>query len=318
MPTQQWGFINHEGEWVIAPQYEHAMPHMCGRAAVKKDGLYGYIDLLGNMVIQPQFKDFGLFRSERCLVKVDGRKICIDPNGTKVFDLFYDSALDYSEGLARARDPHSMASGYGYLDVQGNVALPFKYFLAEAFHEGLASIADGGESFWFIDKKGQLICGPFLDATSYSEGVAVVQDNRWRFINRTGSVLFTLPSGVRTIGSFHAGMCTIKDNSNQGLYGFIDRSFDMAIPCRYEDAWGFSEGVATVCMGDKWRMVDSSGRELCKPLYSLIDSCSEGLCAARRDGLYGFLDRTGIEVISPKFPLAHGFSAGLAAVAIEH
>lgn len=317
MENLLWGFINHQGEWVIPPQYEHAMPHMCGRAAVMKNGLYGYIDIKGEMVIPPLVKKFGLFRCNRCRIEVDGVVKCIDLQGNTVFELIYDSALVYSEGLAEAEDVNDMGSGYGYLDTDGNLVLPFQYFLADSFREGMAKIANARESFWYINRKGERIIGPFKKGTSYSEGVAVVETNRWRFINKEGDVLFTLPKGMRTIGSYSDGMCVINMSGGNDLYGFIDRNFDISIPCSYIDVWAFSDGIASVKREDKWCIIDTSGKELCQDIYDHIQFCSEGLSAAKRDGQYGFLDKAGVEVIPPTYPLAHGFYEGLAAVAIE-
>ncbi|TVQ39124.1 MAG: WG repeat-containing protein [Spirochaetaceae bacterium] len=68
----RWGFINHEGELVIADVYLDVEPFSEGLAAVaveldslvsgRRDGLWGAIDRHGTMVIEPQFRSPFRFR----------------------------------------------------------------------------------------------------------------------------------------------------------------------------------------------------------------------------------------------------------------
>jgi|HubBroStandDraft_2_1064218.scaffolds.fasta_scaffold28628_3 hypothetical protein len=51
------GFINREGRWAIAPQYDDAR-HFCGGVApVEVRNLWGYIDSANQMIIAPRFED---------------------------------------------------------------------------------------------------------------------------------------------------------------------------------------------------------------------------------------------------------------------
>src|SRR5690625_1903603 len=55
----RWGFIDREGDLVIAPEFEEAKGFYEGRAAVKSNGLYGFIDSEGRIVIEPQYESVG-------------------------------------------------------------------------------------------------------------------------------------------------------------------------------------------------------------------------------------------------------------------
>jgi hypothetical protein len=85
----------------------------------------------------------------------------------------------------------------------------------------------------------------------------------------------------------------------------------------------FSEGLAAVCVDEKWGFINEAG-EYVIPLqsaWSLARGFSEGLAAVnfprRGDGTggFGFIDRTGKLVIPPAgYGMAHDFSSGLSAV----
>jgi hypothetical protein len=52
----QWGFINHQGEWAIAPQYEKTRDFSERLAAVLVSGKWGFINLQGQPAIPPQYE----------------------------------------------------------------------------------------------------------------------------------------------------------------------------------------------------------------------------------------------------------------------
>src|SRR5712664_3213265 len=50
-----WGYIDHTGKVIIAPQFELADFFYEGLAAVRINGKYGFIDPGGTIAIQPQY-----------------------------------------------------------------------------------------------------------------------------------------------------------------------------------------------------------------------------------------------------------------------
>ena len=52
--------------------------------------------------------------------------------------------------------------------------------------------------------------------------------------------------------------------------------------------------------------------------FDFIDEFSEGLAAARKNGLYGYIDTAGQWVIAPQFQEAEPFSEGTAAVCVRN
>lgn len=88
------------------------------------------------------------------------------------------------------------------------------------------------------------------------------------------------------------------------------------IPPIYDNARGFSEGLAAVCKDNKWGYINLRGDEVIAPQYKEVGDFSEDLAAVLIDDRWGFIDRNNNIVIKAKYFAAKEFSSGLAPVAI--
>lgn len=113
---------------VLKSQYDEVNPFYEGRAAVKKDGMWGFIDTQGNEVVKPQ----------------------------------YDEVYSFHEGLAAVR--HNLGMGYshwGFIDLGGNVVIELKYNAVQSFRNGFAGVGmrtvlrNTDYLVGFIDKQGR-------------------------------------------------------------------------------------------------------------------------------------------------------------------
>lgn len=102
------------------------------------------------------------------------------------------------------------------------------------------------------------------------------------------------------------------------------------VPPQFENAHGFSEGLAPVKVGDYWGFIDRTGKMAIKPQFNpkqpqYNSYFSEGLAAVNFSeggaGEWGFIDKSGKVVINPQFrgdyyspPL---FREGLACISVE-
>ena len=62
--NDQWGFINAQGEEIIAPQYDDARDFSNGFAAVCREDLWGFVDTNGNNIIPLQYDDVDDFTEQ--------------------------------------------------------------------------------------------------------------------------------------------------------------------------------------------------------------------------------------------------------------
>jgi hypothetical protein len=199
-----WGYINTSGEFAISPRFESSLSDYVwsfadGLARIEVKDRYGFIDHSGQFVIKPQLLDASDFNDGMTRVVTEGPCVyfpdgpcgafnavsvggrnsgpigsCkftyIDKAGTVITKARFDSARDFSEGLAPVR----VGALWGFIDKTGSVAIPPRYDDAEPFHSGLSRIQTNG-LYGYADKSGDIVVRPqYKYAESFSDGLGVV------------------------------------------------------------------------------------------------------------------------------------------------
>ena len=88
---------------------------------------------------------------------------------------------------------------------------------------------------------------------------------------------------------------------------------------KYDWKGEYYEGLAKVKLNDKYGFIDKTGKEVIPIKYDDAYSFSEGLALVKLNNKYGFIDKTGKEVIPIKYDDAYSFSkiSSLALVKLE-
>ena len=287
---------------VIAPQYEDALDFSEGLAAVKKDGKWGFIDKTGAEVIpfiydvvQPFSDGLALARLER-----DGLIGFIDKSGKEVIPFKYEGALPFAEGFAVVQLPGiaGLDPAILFIDKSGNEVTPL-YYSAESFSEGLAVVQHGMSNYIYIDTSGKEVIsiGNLNRGTSFSEGLAMIYHfENQGFIDKTGKTVFALDD-YKTIGSvepFSEGLACVETSAFN--HGFIDQTGVLVIAID-GTAKSFSEGLAAVSSYSDWGYIDKTGAEVIPYKYEAANSFHEGFAAVELDGKLGFINKAGEEVV---------------------
>ena len=100
-------------------------------------------------------------------------------------------------------------------------------------------------------------------------------------------------------GSFNDGLlCVYKDTK----YGYIDKTGTLVIPCIYQGAMPFSEGLAVVHQynpdrninnSDEWGFIDTAGNVVIPIIYDWVGSFRNGRAVFRDKGQHGLMDKSG-------------------------
>ena len=98
-----------------------------------------------------------------------------------------------------------------------------------------------------------------------------------------------------------------------GKWGFYD-GFKTVIPCMYDEAYGFQEGLCSVELDDKCGYIDEKNNIVIDFKYELAMSFFEGLAVVGLNGKVGFIDHKGNEVIPIFYDAATHFEDGEAKV----
>ena len=113
-----------------------------------------------------------------------------------------------------------------------------------------------------------------------------------------GEVVFSKKRGLQDIIGFSEGLFLVKKNGN---YGFIDKSGEIIIANRYQNAMPFNEGLAAVKLRGKWGFINKVERIITQPHYSSVTSFENGLAIIENNGKFGLLSKDGSEISRPNF-----------------
>ena len=154
------------------------------------------------------------------------------------------------------------------------------------------------EKKWWVEKKRNFVTGevviPFKydGAFDFSEGLAVVkQKGKYGLIDKVGEEI--LPIKYDDAVSFSDGIAYAVSGFRR-TYIYIREKGKFTIPERdfdYEQINNFFEGIASVKIGEKYGYINKSGKEIVPIKYDDASNFSEGLAAVKLNGKWGFISR---------------------------
>ena len=101
-----------------------------------------------------------------------------------------------------------------------------------------------------------------------------------------------------------------------GKYGYVSGG-KLVIPCQFDDARSFSEGIATVKIEKKWGFINTIGKLVIPCEFDDAESFSEGLAKVKIEEKWGFINTDGKLVIPCQLDNAFGFLEGIVQVFSE-
>ena len=81
-----------------------------------------------------------------------------------------------------------------------------------------------------------------------------------------------------------------------GKLGYIDRKNNLVIDYQYDCATSFSEGLASVTIGEKSGYIDPDGNKGIDFIYDIATPFCDGKAVVRADDRWGVLNRQTLEV----------------------
>ena len=168
-----------------------------GLAAVMRDNKWGYIDINGNEVIAPTFFSASSFVGGVAVIgeMVDGvyKEGAIDKNGNILIAPKYDKIYDFADNAAVV----SNGGYFGYIDKWGNEIVPVTLENKPlSFTEGVGLIKENGNDR-FVNSRGEVVLAlgaDMLGEGAVSGGIALVSQG-----GRYGYVKVMPGEGVRVL-----------------------------------------------------------------------------------------------------------------------
>ncbi len=294
---------------VSAEGYDLLYPFDDGYARAVKELKWGLLDENLGVAVDFSWDYLGELSENRRAVKQGEQYGFLDERNKLVITPVYRQVYNFSEGLCAVKNAEGK---WGYIDADGQEAIPCTYEIANSFSCGLALVKSDG-FYGYIDKNNQFVIpATYEEAYPFSEGRACVrQGELYGYIDTTGAMV--IPASFELAFDFTENGAVVK----QGDYGVINKVGDTQILT----VWGqlspnLSNGYVKGKQEESWMFLDSFGDALSEG-YLYLGDFSEGLCPVKTENGYGYIDTEFNLVISDEWDRAGDFSEGLAPVSKE-
>lgn len=242
----------------------------------------------------------------------DEKKFVITPQ--------FDDANDFVDGLGCVK----LKKKFFFIDASGN-AVTSKYSWVDIFDDcDMCKVADGNK-YGFIDRKGKEIIEPKYDffGDFTSNGLALVgigckigddgvpSGGKFGYMNRAGTVL--VPIEFDFIGEFdETGFCWVNKggslfkgdkniNAQMEVFAAKEKNPAKIIKKRDELEFAVTGGKRNVfgqkAQGGLYGLYSSDGKEIVPVSYEKIGDFHEGMCRVLDKKGWGYIDKSGKEVI---------------------
>ena len=287
-----WGYANPKGDIIIPAQYEK-----CYRFSA--DGLAAIYDKRAHQYF---------------FINTKGEKLKTEVYDFRLHDGMGFAMEGFNDGLVNIK----VGDKWGFMDIDGKIAISAKYDDVSEFNGGYA-VAKSGATYMVLDQRGTekiIQGGGITDVKHFSEGYAAFRahDKRFGFVDTEGKIV--IPAQYESVGYFSNGLAWAKTGNS---VGYINFKGEWAIPPQFLAAKEFdtSTGLARIKTVTKmWAYTNTRGELTYINDTESYGDFSEGLCDGKKGGLKGFYDKSGKWVIPPQFQGTRDFKNGYAAAKV--
>lgn len=272
----KWGFIDTKNQIVINPKYYsppiYAAPYDLQGLSMVSHEAYVFSEGLAAVRL---LKEWAYINTRDSIV-ISGLNI--------------QSARRFSEGLAAVY----IDGKWGYIDRNGIIAIKPQFLFPANFHQGHAYVMDADWNTYPIDRSGNRMFTQYRIAGKFNNGYAPVKGGfrgekfevsenlKMGLLDSTGylsippqfDILRDFGSELAPVlvGSEQSGILTLKDDFKTlkfvgGKWGFVNAKGKFIINPTFEDAKGFSNGLAPVKLNGLWGYIDNKGSLVYEPQF---------------------------------------------------
>lgn len=302
----KWGYINEKGEFEIDPHFEFAADFQKnGLATVKKGDKYGCIDRLGNEVVPFIFETIIDFSEGRAPVVYEGRYHIINESGEVLTKQGYNFISMFEYGRALVSDQVNDKFLYGFLNREGEIAIPIQFESADDFKDGLAVVKIKDQNFALIDRHGNLVHQyQYFYVGNYGEQLLAFKksmNDKLGYIDMKGNVVIEPTFSVALPFEDGRAVINVADDF-QNKYGLIDKKGTYIIQPQYNDinilgehrvAVGIAIDKEKPFIGSKYAIANWNGEMLTDFLYDHVSKFDQGIASTSVGHKAFFIDRSG-------------------------
>lgn len=284
----KWGFIDHNGKFVIKPQFRRVLPFSEGLAAADLSSRWGFIDNTGKFVIERQFEDVTQFKKGFAAAKIFGGKWeLIDKNGAALTPATFEAIGECGEAN-KPLEPNTIiycsfrdkTNKWGFITTNGEIKVDARYDSVGPFSEGLAAVSKLGK-WGFIDPAGKEVVDlKFDEAKPFHDRVAECRfGSDFVIIDNIGTM--SVSDMLNSREYFHDGLgLSLK----RGKYGFMNQKGKTVVKRRFTYAEDYSEGLALVGVANaRLGFIDTKGAFAIPPVFDGATSFGNKLAGVKID-----------------------------------
>lgn len=301
-----WGMMDAEGNVLFNDEFENSPgPAINDRFYIYEDETWCIYAAEPRPRKIGEYKDVGCFSMGLCpVVNDDNDMIYIDKEGNTVIDIAEVSGKKVTAAYAFYCNRALIKlenEKYGYIDMEGNVVMPCRYYNAWSFNEGTAVvyIDDQGEDedgkWGVIDTEGNVLFTKKyneMTPTTYkmSEGLIIcsTSDGKLAIVDKTGAIVHKVRGA--SANDIYNGHFVFYDGNSE-KYGLMTTDGQVAVRARYSTL--HYNGVFLVGQTDseeRYYLLSLTGEKICKlpkGYPTLLEPCFKGYDKCFFIGEYG-------------------------------
>lgn len=300
----KYGYADRKGREVIPCMYDEAYPFSGGAAVVTIHGSKWEFDYMGDRPVSPGEQSFVIDKTGKRISAVYDRVAL-------AFDDFDNLGRHFKDGLAAVK----RNGKWGFINQAGREIISCRYDeVWNAFTNGITAVYNGyngsiyrGGLLGYVHRNGKTVIP-----------CSIPVDWEWEYPEFSNGILRIDPywyDGIHTVYDTTGKKVKVSDRDeilgyysddmipvvvrvdNERKVGFRNKNGKVVVPCIYDDADYFSEGVAAVKRGGKWGFINRTGNETVPCIYETVRFFHKGMAAVKRDGKWGYINQSGRELI---------------------
>ncbi len=309
-------------------------------AAIPTVSAFGY-----DVVCEPQFNMAEPFEHNIAKVSKNTKWALADKSGAAFTGYDWDAMGEVSSEYI----PAKKGTLWGYITPAGVTKIAYQYSMAGAFSEGIALVQKTDGRYVYINTSGQeVFASPFVYSFSPSEGaICGMANTLYGYCDTEGNIIITPQFEMAC--DFHEGYAAVKSDGKWGFitsygsycvrpaYDFVSDFKNKHAICRLAGKYGIinTSGTKTAPFtfdyiglpddagrypaksGSISGFIDTKGNWILKTEYDYCYPFTDGVARVYKDGLWGYINESGVELVPPTFADCGAYYNGVAPFSLD-
>jgi hypothetical protein len=289
-----WGVIQNKGQEVIPCVYDSILNHRSDKFAVKLKNEFGVINSNEDWLVAPQQFPLLVIHDNRILMTKDNRHYIMDFGGNIIY--FSENTFEFANTFFVEKQKNGTERKMDYSGRLLTSAPVTKVVNVETFYtesEGFRGIKKDGK-FGFIDKRGNLRVANRYDAIQpFNEGLAAVKlNNKWGYINIDEHIV--IQPSYEYVSDFKNNKALVK---RKNKFGLINKEGKVLLAIQYDSIQALPEQNYLLKSNRLIGLADKEGKVIIEPKFDMLTSLGNGYLIAGRDKKFGLVTYEGISTV---------------------